>query len=168
MHVHHMRLGNEGCVGGTHLAYSCYRASRKIDIITRLAYSSGTELVPAEGLDPAASAMDESTPILTERQNGISNGTGPPIPPKKPPSDGYEYKVYPGRFYVLIAFALLAGQQALSWMTFGTIPNETFKHFGLTDDEITLLSGTYSSRSVQACTCMVESNFSAPPTTKPY
>ena len=52
-----------------------------------------------------------------------------------------DYRVYPGRFYVLIAFALLAGQQALAWMTFGTIPNESFAHFGLTDDEVTLLSG---------------------------
>ena len=52
------------------------------------------------------------------------------------------YRVYPGRFYVLVAFALLAGQQALSWMTFGTIPNESFKHFGLTDDDVTLLSCT--------------------------
>ena len=90
-----------------------------------------------EGLDhraiqlPMATDADVSTPILSAQQNGI-------IPSKKPP----EYKVYPGRFYVLIAFALLAGQQALSWMTFGTIPNETYKHFGLTDDDITLLSGT--------------------------
>lgn len=79
----------------------------------------------------ATDAPDASTPILTGQQNGI-------IPSKKPP----DYKVYPGRFYVLIAFALLAGQQALSWMTFGTIPNEAFKYFGLTDDDVTLLSGT--------------------------
>ena len=57
------------------------------------------------------------------------------------------YRVYPGRFYVLIAFALLAGQQALSWMTFGTIPNESYVHFGLNDVEVTLLSG-YMIRSV--------------------
>lgn len=78
-----------------------------------------------------ATDAPESTPILTAQQNGV-------IPSKKPS----DYKVYPGRFYVLIAFALLAGQQALSWMTFGTIPNEAFKHFGLTDDDVTLLSGT--------------------------
>ena len=57
------------------------------------------------------------------------------------PQDLERYRAYPGRYYVLIAFALLAGQQALSWMTFGTIPNETYNHFGLTDDEVTLLSG---------------------------
>ena len=91
----------------------------------------------AEGLDhraiqlPMATDAPESTPILTAQQNGV-------IPSKKSP----DYKVYPGRFYVLIAFALLAGQQALSWMTFGTIPNEAFQHFGLTDDDVTLLSGT--------------------------
>lgn len=52
-----------------------------------------------------------------------------------------KYRVYPGRFYVLIAFALLAGQQALSWMTFGAIPNEAYMHFGLNDDMVTLLAG---------------------------
>lgn len=63
--------------------------------------------------------------------------------PARPQADR-EYKVYPGRFYVLITFALLAGQQALSWMTFGTIPNESYTHFGLTDDDVTLLSGKTS------------------------
>ena len=58
-----------------------------------------------------------------------------------PTESAMQYRVYPGRFYVLIAFALVAGHQSLSWMTFGTIPNETYKHFGLTDDEVTLLSG---------------------------
>lgn len=57
-----------------------------------------------------------------------------------------KYRVYPGRFYVLIAFALLAGQQALAWMTFGTIPNETYTHFGLTDNDVTLLSGKHCPR----------------------
>ena len=52
-----------------------------------------------------------------------------------------KYEVYPGRFYVLIAFALLALQQNLAWMTFGTIPDESYKHFGLSDNEITLLAG---------------------------
>ena len=84
-------------------------------------------------LPMATDAPHESTPILTAQQNGA-------IPSKKVNDHG-NYKVYPGRFYVLIAFALLAGQQALSWMTFGTIPNESYHHFGLTDDDITLLSG---------------------------
>lgn len=85
-------------------------------------------------LPMATDAPHESTPILRAQQNGNV--------PSKSANEHSEYKVYPGRFYVLIAFALLAGQQALSWMTFGTIPNETYKHFGLTDDAITLLSGT--------------------------
>ena len=93
----------------------------------------------AEGLDCGAihelpMATDAATtPLLTAQQNGIASSKQ---------TEQTSYKVYPGRFYVLIAFALLAGQQALSWMTFGTIPNESFKHFGLKDDEITLLSGT--------------------------
>jgi hypothetical protein len=85
-------------------------------------------------LPMATDAPHESTPILKAQQNGTI--------PSKRIKDRDDYKVYPGRFYVLIAFALLAGQQALSWMTFGTIPNESYKHFGLTDDAITLLSGT--------------------------
>ena len=51
------------------------------------------------------------------------------------------FRVYPGRFYVLAVLALLAIQQNVAWMTFGTIPIESFDHFGLTDDDITLLSG---------------------------
>lgn len=78
--------------------------------------------------------MQNEAPLLamSASTNIIENGTAAEEAP---------YKVYPGRFYVLIAFALLAGQQALSWMTFGTIPNESYQHFGLTDDEVTLLSG---------------------------
>ena len=67
------------------------------------------------------------------------NGAPPAVAAQLLVSD--KYRVYPGRFYVLVAFALLAGQQALAWMTFGTIPNETFAHFGLTYDDVTLLSG---------------------------
>ena len=51
------------------------------------------------------------------------------------------FKVYPGRFYVLAVLALLAIQQNVAWMTFGTIPDESYKHFGLSDDDITLLAG---------------------------
>ena len=50
-------------------------------------------------------------------------------------------KVYPGRFYVLAVLALLAIQQNIAWMTFGTIPDESYEHFGLSDNEITLLAG---------------------------
>ena len=51
------------------------------------------------------------------------------------------FKVYPGRFYVLGVLALLAIQQNIAWMTFGTIPDESNEHFGLNDDDITLLAG---------------------------
>ena len=40
-----------------------------------------------------------------------------------------------------MVLAFLALQQNLAWMTFGTIPNESYEHFGLSDDEITILSG---------------------------
>lgn len=83
---------------------------------------------------PDPTQMDASTsPPEAHAQAGGEDGTVEQRPEER-------YRVYPGRFYVLIAFALLAGQQALSWMTFGTIPNESFKHFGLTDDDVTLLS----------------------------
>lgn len=54
---------------------------------------------------------------------------------------GDPYRVYPGRFYVLLVFTLMALLQSFAWMTFGTIPNESYKHFGLTDDDITLIAG---------------------------
>lgn len=52
-----------------------------------------------------------------------------------------EYKVYPGRFYILAVFAIFSVIQSLAWLTFGTIPNESQQYFGLTDDDITLLAG---------------------------
>ena len=52
-----------------------------------------------------------------------------------------QYKVHPGRFYVLTVFSLFALVQSLGWLTFGTIPDESYKEFGLTDDDITLIAG---------------------------
>ena len=51
------------------------------------------------------------------------------------------YKVYTGRFYVLIVFALFSLVQGLAWLTFGAIPNESYEYFGMTDDDVTLLAG---------------------------
>ena len=51
------------------------------------------------------------------------------------------YSASPGRFYVLIVLALLAVHQNIAWMTFGTIPDETYKQFQLSENEITLLAG---------------------------
>ena len=51
------------------------------------------------------------------------------------------YKVYPGRFYVLTVFSLFALVQSLGWLTFGTIPSESYREFGLTYDDITLIAG---------------------------
>ena len=52
-----------------------------------------------------------------------------------------KYKVYPGRFYVLIVTALLAMTQNIAWLTFGPIPDQAKAAYGLTDIEITLLPG---------------------------
>ena len=50
-------------------------------------------------------------------------------------------KVYLGRFYVLMVLSFVAIQQNVAWLTFGTIPNESFTHFKLSNEEITLLAG---------------------------
>ena len=57
-----------------------------------------------------------------------------------------EYRTYLGRYYVLIVAALLCMQQNLAWLTFGPIPQEAKDKYGLTDIEITLLSGSFNSR----------------------
>jgi hypothetical protein len=44
-------------------------------------------------------------------------------------------------FYVLAVFTLFALLQNFAWMTFGTISNKSFQHFGLADDGITLIAG---------------------------
>ena len=56
-------------------------------------------------------------------------------------SENHSYKVYPERFYVLTVFALLSLVQSLAWMTFGTIPEESYQEFGLNDNDVTLLAG---------------------------
>lgn len=57
--------------------------------------------------------------------------------------ENQSYVVYPGRFCVLTVFALLSVVQSLAWVTFGTIPDESFQEFGLNDDDVTLLAGTW-------------------------
>ena len=41
----------------------------------------------------------------------------------------------------MTVLALLALHQNVVWMTFGTIPNESYQRFGLTDDDVTLIAG---------------------------
>ena len=55
--------------------------------------------------------------------------------------DGMSTRSYLGRYYVLTVFSLLAAQQNTTWMTFGTIPDESYNAFGLSDDGITVLAG---------------------------
>ena len=59
------------------------------------------------------------------------------------PSPANQFKVYPGRLYILTVFTLFALVQGFAWITFGTIPDESYASFGLTEDDITLLAGNY-------------------------
>ena len=52
-----------------------------------------------------------------------------------------ECRLYSGRYYVLMVLAFLSVSQNIAWMTFGPIPTESNEHFGLSDDEITILAG---------------------------
>ena len=61
------------------------------------------------------------------------------------PDGQKKYRTYLGRFYVLIVLSLLAIQQNIAWMTFGTIPYESYEQFRLSDQEITLLAGEFLS-----------------------
>ena len=76
------------------------------------------------------------------------------IQPPPTPTDAKEdrYKVYPGRFYVLAVFAILTLVQSFGWLTFGTIPRESYQYFGLTDNDITILAGILK-RCCQADLC---------------
>ena len=80
----------------------------------------------------------ESDPILGRPGYGVQSPSPPYSEQKK---ELQTCRVYPGRFYVLMVLAFLALQQNVAWMTFGTIPNESYQHFGLTDDDITIIAG---------------------------
>ena len=83
-------------------------------------------------------AIGESDPILRRASYGVQS----PLPPySEQAKESQKCRVYPGRFYVLMVLAFLALHQTVAWMTFGTIPNESYQHFGLTDDDITLIAG---------------------------
>lgn len=79
----------------------------------------------------------ESDPILGRPGYGVQS----PPPYSEQKKELQKWRVYPGRFYVLMVLAFLALQQNVAWMTFGTIPNESYQHFGLTDDDITIIAG---------------------------
>ena len=78
-----------------------------------------------------------SNPALVDPRHSVQS----PPPPYSETDNQQQCKVYPGRFYVLMVLAFLALHQNVAWMTFGTIPNESYKHFGLTDDEVTIIAG---------------------------
>ena len=81
--------------------------------------------------------IEESDPILGRPGYGVQS----PPPPYHELDESQKCRVYPGRFYVLMVLAFLALHQNIAWMTFGTIPNESYQHFGLTDDDVTLIAG---------------------------
>lgn len=64
-----------------------------------------------------------------------------------------EYKAYPGRFYVLVVTALLAVCQNIAWLTFGPVPDQAKRRYGLTDAELTLLTGTDVNSNGRRRTC---------------
>ena len=78
-----------------------------------------------------------STPLLGEPGNSVQYSP----PPSSSAAVNQKCRVYPGRFYVLMVLTFLALHQNIAWMTFGTIPTESFKHFGLTDDDIAIIAG---------------------------
>ena len=84
-----------------------------------------------------AQTMDDENTKMTSKEPPRYGSLQTP----SPPSGADSHKVYPGRFYVLAVFTLVVLLQSLAWMTFGTIPTESFKHFGLTDDDIALIAG---------------------------
>jgi hypothetical protein len=62
-------------------------------------------------------------------------------PHSVPVAGELQYRAHPGRFYVLVVFSLFALVQSLGWLTFGTIPDESYTELGLTDNDITLIAG---------------------------
>ena len=85
--------------------------------------------------------MDGDTEKAPLNKGGVPSDEPPRYGSLQTPSSAAQYKVYPGRFYVLLVFTLVVLLQSFAWMTFGTIPNETYASFGLTDDDITLIAG---------------------------
>ena len=81
--------------------------------------------------------IGDANPILGRQGYGVQS----PPPPYSVLDERQKCRVYPGRFYVLMVLAFLALHQNVAWMTFGTIPNESYQHFGLTDDDVTLIAG---------------------------
>ena len=59
---------------------------------------------------------------------------------------GGQYRAHPGRFYVLTAFSLFALVQSLGWLTFGAIPDESYRELGMTDNDVTLIAGIDTNR----------------------
>ena len=50
-------------------------------------------------------------------------------------------RAYLGRYYVLAVLSFLAIHQNVTWMTFGTVPDESYKAFHLSNEQITILAG---------------------------
>ncbi len=71
-------------------------------------------------------------------------------------SDSGEYasvprKTYLSRFYVLAVLSFLAIHQNITWMTFATIPEESYEAFHLSNEQITVLSGKHLITNVSSC-----------------
>ena len=84
--------------------------------------------------------VGESDPIVGRPGYGVQSPP-PPYSEQAAADERQPCRVYPGRFYVLMVLSFLALHQNVAWMTFGTIPNESYQHFGLTDDDVTIIAG---------------------------
>ena len=75
--------------------------------------------------------MDGKVSSVKLGNGHASPGAGPAV----------QYRSYPGRFYILMVAALFGMQGCIAWLTFGPIPEQAKLEYGLTDLELTLLSG---------------------------
>lgn len=85
--------------------------------------------------------MDSEKVGLIQCVDARSMDSGPESPPQEIRGEPMKCKVYPGRFYVLMVLAFVAIQQNVAWLTFGTIPDESYDHFKLSNVEIAILAG---------------------------
>ena len=87
--------------------------------------------------DPASVGLIQS--IVDD---SMDSGSESPSP-QEIKGEPVECKVYPGRFYVLMVLSFVAIQQNVAWLTFGTIPDESYEHFRLSNVEIAILAGKF-------------------------
>ena len=94
-------------------------------------------------LSIALCTMDEKSIKAPIQEETSRYGTIQTPPCRTDANEDQQYEAYPERFYILAVFAIFCMVQGVAWLTFGTIPTESRQYFGLTDDDVTLLAGSY-------------------------